>query len=258
MKILFLDESGDHSLTKLDEQYPMFVLAGIIMDASYHETVAIPRFEQLKEELFGNRSIVFHTADITRNKNGFERVKEKEFRERFYSALNAVMLSLDYMVVAAAVRKKEHLLQYGLAALDPYLLSLECLVERFAFELKMAGEQGIIIAECRNSILDNELELAFLNLKIQGTRYISAAEIKSCITQLATRKKEENIAGLQIADLVATPIGRYVLGKPPKPDFEIVKQKFRKSSEGKFEGYGLVVLPKIQKARPATQFPPNT
>jgi len=28
MKYLFLDESGDHSLTRIDSQYPVFVLGG--------------------------------------------------------------------------------------------------------------------------------------------------------------------------------------------------------------------------------------
>ena len=31
MKVLFLDESGDHSLAKIDPQYPLFVLGGIIV-----------------------------------------------------------------------------------------------------------------------------------------------------------------------------------------------------------------------------------
>jgi Protein of unknown function (DUF3800) len=258
MKILFLDESGDHSLTKIDVQYPMFVLAGVIMDSEYHVHEATDIMNKAKKELFGKDDIVFHTADISRNRNGFERLIEKAFREKFFQKMNQMMSELKYMVVAAAVKKEEHLKQYGLAALDPYLLSLECLVERFVFKLKENNEDGLIVAECRNSILDNELELAFLNLKIQGTRYIPAVEIKQRIHQLTTRRKEENITGLQIADLVASPIGRYVLGKPIKPDFEIVKQKFRRGKLGQFEGYGLVVLPKKQKPGPATQFPANT
>ena len=29
MKVLFLDESGDHNLSVIDPQYPMFVLGGV-------------------------------------------------------------------------------------------------------------------------------------------------------------------------------------------------------------------------------------
>ncbi|MGI8642877.1 MAG: DUF3800 domain-containing protein, partial [Thermomicrobiales bacterium] len=39
MKLLFLDESGDHSLEKIDEDYPIFVLGGVVVDRSYYRTV---------------------------------------------------------------------------------------------------------------------------------------------------------------------------------------------------------------------------
>ncbi len=35
MKYLFLDESGEHNLTKIDMQYPVFVLGGIVVDSEY-------------------------------------------------------------------------------------------------------------------------------------------------------------------------------------------------------------------------------
>ncbi|MHB8782940.1 MAG: DUF3800 domain-containing protein [Desulfobacteria bacterium] len=38
MKILFLDESGDHNLSVIDPQYPLFVLGGVIVDKDYAES----------------------------------------------------------------------------------------------------------------------------------------------------------------------------------------------------------------------------
>jgi len=35
VKILFLDESGDHNLSIIDPQYPLFVLGGVIVDMDY-------------------------------------------------------------------------------------------------------------------------------------------------------------------------------------------------------------------------------
>jgi hypothetical protein len=69
------------------------------------------------------------------------------------------------------------------------LLSLDCLVERFVFELGAQGKQGIIFAESRNSILDNQLELAFLSLKVQGISFVSTSKIKQAITQIVIRDK---------------------------------------------------------------------
>jgi hypothetical protein len=53
--------------------------------------------------------------------------------------------------------------------------------------------------------------------------------------------KADNVAGLQLADLVVSPIGRHVLGKLDKEDWTIVQEKFRRGARGQIEGYGLVL-----------------
>jgi len=241
--ILFIDESGDHSLTKIDSQYPLFVLAGCIFSMESYQLKVTAEIEAVKKELFGSSKIILHTADIVHNKHGFERIVEVDFRNQFYRKINGVLDAMDFKIVACAIKKDKHFNKYGLAALDPYMLSLDCLVERFVYELEKMDRQGIIIAESRNSILDNELELAFLNLKVQGTKYIPAVKIKKRIEQLSIKDKKENIAGLQIADIIASPIGRHVLGKKNQIDYKIIERKYR-NKEGQYLGYGLVVLPK--------------
>lgn len=244
MKVLFLDESGDHNLSVIDPQYPMFVLGGVIMDKEYAAKTLTEELNAFKQEMFGRTDIVLHTADITRNRNGFEHLKDAAFRARFYEALNTMLRRLRFTVVACAIRKDAHLSRYGVAALDPYMLSLDVLVERFCFEIGAVSGGGVIVAEKRDPTLDRELDLAWLNLKIQGTRFLKARDIEDRMLGLNLRAKKDNIAGLQLADLVVTPIGRHVLGKPDKEDWRIVAGKFRRSRRGVVEGYGLVVLPK--------------
>ncbi len=244
MKVLFLDESGDHNLSVIDPQYPMFVLGGVIMNKDYAEGALVEKLNAFKQEMFGTTDIILHTADITRNRNGFEALKDTAFRTRFYQLLNSLMSEANYSVVACAIRKENYLSRYGVAALDPYLLSLDILVERFCFDAGKISSGGLIVAEKRDPTLDRELDLAWLNLKIQGTRYLQASEIEDRILALNLREKKDNIAGLQLADLVVSPIGRHVLGKPDKDDWRIVKQKFRRNRGGKVEGFGLVILPK--------------
>jgi len=250
MKVLFLDESGDHNLSVIDPQYPLFVLAGIITEKDYAEQEMTERLRQFKQQMFGRDDFVLHTADITRNRGIFERVKDRVFRADFYAALNDLMRSLEYKVVACAIRKHAHLSAYGVAALDPYMLSLDILVERFCFEIGNMAGGGMIIAEKRNPTLDHELDIAWINLKVQGTRYLQATDIERRIIGLTTRPKADRIAGLEVADLVATPIGRYVLGKQIKEDFRVVEGKFRRNRQGGFDGTGLVVLPKEEGQDP--------
>jgi hypothetical protein len=244
MKILFLDESGDHNLSIIDPSYPLFVLGGIIVDKRYAENELPKALNDFKLNMFGQTDIILHTADITRNKNGFQRLIEPAFRHKFYQALNQLIQTLEFTIVACVIKKEAHLSKYGLAALDPYFLSLDILVERFCLDIGNTAHGGLIIAERRNPTLDHELDLAWLNLKIQGTRYMQANQIEKRIIGLKLNAKSENIAGLQLADLVLTPIGRYIMGKAIKEDFKIIESKFRRNKQGQWKGYGLVVLPK--------------
>lgn len=209
---MFLDESGDHNLSLIDPQYPVFVLGGIIVEENYYYTTIVPAFENFKLELFGTKDIILHTADIGRNKNGFTELKNPQTRAKFITQLNSLMSSLDI------------------------------LVEQFIFELR--DEAGLIITEGRGTLLDAEIEIAWLNLRLQGTKHIQAKTIASQIQALNIRAKKHNDIGLQLADLVISPIARKAIGKKTNLDYHIVESKLRKSRDGVIDGYGIIELPK--------------
>jgi hypothetical protein len=248
VKVMFLDESGNHALDVLDPDYPLFVLGGIIVDRTYARTVLERRILTLKYEFFGDPDIVLHTADIVRAKNGFEALKDVVFRDRFYEALNTLMRDLEYTVVACVIKKDEHLRKYGARAADPYMYALEVLVERFCRSIHEDDEAGggvdggIMFAEKRRPDLDHQLNLAWEKLKKRGAWYMNSTAIKERIVDLSLKDKSLNIAGLQLADLVVSPIGRAMMGKPTREDWAIVESKFRRVGS-RHLGPGLVVLP---------------
>ncbi len=243
--MFFLDESGDHSLSKIDPQYPVFVLGGCIVDSDYHGDQMTHELQRYKRDLFGRDDFIIHTADIARRRGVFRALTNRDLRERFYEKTNQLMTNLDYMVVACGVKKDEHLRRYRLAAMDPYMLSLKILVERFVYEVGSRGRggKGIVVAESRDETLDNQLRLSWIDLRTSGTEYLSASEIRKHMADLQIREKSQNIAGLQVADLIVSPIGRHIVGKKSKADWEVIKQKFRKGPRGNYMGFGLVVLP---------------
>ena len=241
MKKLFLDESGDHNLIKIDDQYPIFVLGGVIIDDNYISTLN-KKVDMFKQELFGSTDIILHTADISRNKNGFEKLKDTKFRNNFFEKLNVLMSELEYSIVACVIKKDEHIKKYDQSAIDPYILSLNVIIEKFYFYLKHQKQFGSIIAEKRDRTLDHELELSWLDLKIRGTKHLKGSVIEDTITNLILEHKHLNNNALQLADLIVSPIGRYVLGKKVKKDFEI-KEKLLKDSNGDNE-LSIVILPK--------------
>ena len=72
MKTLFLDESGDHNLDVINPEYPVLVLGGVVMDADYAAGALVDELADFKRALFGHSNIALRTADIARNRNGFE------------------------------------------------------------------------------------------------------------------------------------------------------------------------------------------
>ena len=252
MLILFLDESGDHNLDKIDPQYPVFVLGGCIIDLKYHEERMASVLAEYKRKLFGRDDFILHTADIYRRRGPFQKLTNVEFRNQFYAEINTLMKYLEYRIVACVIRKDDHLKRYGIAAIDPYMLALRILVERFVFEIKSCTSEktGFVVAESRDETLDNQLRLAWMDIRTSGTEYVTASELRRHVIDLKIKKKSENIAGLQVADLIVSPIGRHILGRKSKEDWKIIQEKFRCNNEGKYMGFGLVILPKKGEAAP--------
>jgi len=240
---MYLDESGDHSLRVVDPAYPVFVLAGVMIDDAYERRVVRLELDELKQALVGNARVVLHTSDLIRNRNGFERMKAPAFRGRFLDVLTAAMRRWSYTVVACAIRKDHHARKYGTSAIDPCMLSLEVVVERFCYELRQRDAVGAgIIAEARGQPLDRILERSWQDVLLNGTRYIGRHELSSRVRRLELRTTTAGEAGLELADLVVSPIGRHAIGKPPREDWAIVSEKLRRR-EGSWRGAGLVVLP---------------
>jgi hypothetical protein len=240
---MFLDESGNHDLERINAQYPVFVLGGVIADRTYARAVIEPRVRQFKQELFGRDDIVLHTAEIARKKNAFECLKDPNLNDRFLRELTGMMQELEYQVVACVINMDRHVAKYGPRVHDPYHFSLGVLVERFVLEIGSVLNGGVIWAEKRRPDLDHALEQNWQLLRLRGTDYVSAQDIDERIVDLSLKDKKLNIAGMQLADLVVSPIGRTIIGKRTHADWRVVESKFRRVA-GTYEGCGLVVLPR--------------
>lgn len=246
MYFLFIDESGDHNLIKINKDYPVFILAGCIVKSSYYNPNFVKEVNVYKSKLFNTKRIILHTADITRNKNGFEKLKEHSFRKIFYEETNSLIKSLDLTLIACIVDKYKYLEKHGELASDPYEISLKCLLERFYYFLKENNSKGEIYAESRGNILDSKLELSYMDIKLSGithkTGKIRGADIRRRFLDFKFLNKKRNVSGLQIADLCATPVGRKYIGKRTHEDYKIIKSKFRKRNN-EIYGYGLIMIP---------------
>lgn len=235
MKTLFLDESGDWNPATIDPQYPVFVLGGVIADAAHAAGPMTDAVNDFKSELFGRTDIVLHTADIARKRNGFELLHDPIWRARFYRRLNELMREMQYSVLACAIRKYPYPAPYRASHPDLYLSCFPILVQQFCYEIGNASG-GVIYAERRNPTNDRELQRLWEQLRETGTGTLKPTTIRRRISDLRLRSKADSPAGLELADLVVSPIGRHVLGKPDKEDWLVVSAKLRQSRSGAVVG----------------------
>ncbi|NOH04721.1 MAG: DUF3800 domain-containing protein [Chloroflexi bacterium] len=244
--VLFMDESGDHNLENIDPNFSAFCLAGCIFERDYYKNVVRPSVEGLKNRFWGRTDVILHSSDIRKHRGAFSFLGSVDKRQEFYEAINDLLAGLDMTILAAVILKKAHLSHYGDGARHPYHLSLEFLMERYSMMMRRKAKNvdGYMMAESRGVNEDHLLKNEFFNLKRFGTRFQTDFDN---VTNFWMEKKKANIAGLQIADLVAYPIAAKVL----RPDleqrsFEIVSGKLDKapaSKGGGVLGYGLKIFP---------------
>ena len=208
--VLFMDETGDHNLRNIDHNFPIFCLVGCIFERRYYHQVVRPKVDAFKKRFWGTTDVILHSRDIRKHQGPFIFLGDARRREEFYVALNELMRTLDFTILAMVLLKWAHLNKYGNRARHPYHLSLEFIIERYSLLMRRrnASATGYILAESRGKQPDRLLKAEYQRLQSSGTFY---QQDLSNITGLWMEKKAKNIAGLQIADLVAYPVAAKVL-----------------------------------------------
>jgi hypothetical protein len=231
-RIVYLDETGDHSLEKEDKDFPVFALVMMVCDQEAYKGTLVPMVNQLKFDYFGHECVILHSRDIRKAQNDFGFLTDPAKRPPFYKRINEIMSSPGYDLIASVINKQDHKAKYGIFAKNPYDLALKFALERLLSLLESENQSEVyLIAEARGKKEDDELRLAFLKIVTYGTEYNSADRFKKIQFHLRFKPKAMNVVGTQLADLAAYPIARFVINpKNPLPAYEVVKTRFYKGS----------------------------
>ncbi len=239
--IVYADESGDHSLTSIDPQFPVFVLAFCILKKAAYTDHVVPAFQRFKFEFWGHDSVVLHGHDIRKAQDDFNILLNPATRQKFFDRLNGVIEAADFTIIAAAIDKQRHRARYA-EPMDPYEIALTFCMERlqrYLLNLGQAERTTHIQVECRGKAEDAKLELEF-------RRICDGKNMIGTMPNLDIRfmDKKHNSTGLQLADMVAHPIGRHVM-KPAQANraYDILEPKFRRGPAGRVSGFGLKIFP---------------
>lgn len=255
---LFIDESGDHSSshqTLVDKRY-----LGVVGVAFKNSDLVAFRagFEAFKEVSCEGYDAdcppVFHREDILGKKNGFEWLRNEEVIRRFHSELIEQIQWPKYTVFAVVVDKHTHRQKDYRRLRHPYHYCLHVLLEKYVRFLGSVGATGDVMAESRGRVEDDGLKAEYAHTYSRGTRFHEASKFKACLTsrEIKIKKKEANVAGLQLADLVAFGATRDVLTRTKRLKdakfkhldssiINILQEKYYRSGQ-QINGCGRVIL----------------
>jgi hypothetical protein len=212
--IVYADESGDHNLVSIDQAYPVFVLSCCIFNKKEYAARVVPALKELKFDIFGHDAVIFHEREIRQQEGPFNILRDRDFQQQFYEKMNSFVETMPVNVVACAIKKYD-LRQRYFEPDSPYHLALGLCLERIATFLTKKNQQDKIIhliVESRGKKEDDELELEFLrvvkHVELPNKLSFRLSNIKFSLKFVS---KQANMAGKQIADLIARPIGRYVI-----------------------------------------------
>ncbi len=211
---LYIDESGDHTYKRLNDiSYRYLGITGVLIQKARYENVIRPGLEALKQGIFrydsDNPPILVRSL-IRGRKQWFYVLQDKALNTRWEQELLAFVSSLTSYARAftVVIDKKAHKEKYPSQTFDPYVYGLHVLLNRVRGFLNLKVSQADVIAESRGQVEDKQVQDAYVALLTTGTnvkKYGEAADYQLVFPhpELMIRKKYQNVAGLQIADLLA-------------------------------------------------------
>ena len=271
---LFLDDSGTKEYAPEGEEYRAantryFVFAGPLLhvDEARRLTTELRR---LKKETFGRTDVELKSnwlrIDRERVRRYLDRHKVtedqlREFVEQVYSAI----LAADLELVACVVDKQHMREKYGELAWYPPAAAYEPIIQRAQNWLDdgLGGDVMVVVDDMTGATpKGNQYRLNLTNhhsqLKKSGSRLWPGMKFPGLRSLLFVDSRRSDL--VQVADLVAYNVYRQFreygeqweqhLDSLPTYDwFRRIAAKFRRDSEGRIQGYGVVKIPLINKVK---------
>ena len=258
---MYFDETGNGDLDAAEkspnERY--LSVTGIVIRQDVHDGYTTRRLDRLKRDLFGQTNtnpIVLHRREILRKEAPFTALQNNQRCKEFDARIAAMLSEIPAPAFTVSIDKLEHKQRYTQWHYSPYHYVMECLLERFVQWLERVNSVGDVMGEARNETHDAPLRRAYRRLYKNGNDWVSAGLMQSRLTsgELKLQRKEANIAGLQLADLLAHPAHRALkfkqLGEPLPEDYGTfiarILERYcydRSPYSGQIEGWGTKWLP---------------
>jgi len=248
---LYLDECGSHFLGKPGEEFPVFVLCGVVVNAD-----AYPAFDRhwktWKATHLGSPDARVHEPNVRTRSYLFHRQEPVE-QAALIESLDEELSELQFDVIAAAIDKRAFFEKHGTDSPDDFLprssyfMCVDFVIERFVHYLYYRGgdARGLVFAESRGDREDAEVHAEYIRLLLEGTQWQADGWFRYQLRPyIEFLPKARNNSGLQVADLGARPIAEKVLRPDSTPErWSLFRSRLYDGIEGRPASYGLKVYP---------------
>ena len=208
---LYVDEVGDPGLKLVDQFDHRFLsLTGVIAESDYVRRRIHPELEAIKARYFDSHPdepVVLHRREMVNGRWPFQALADMETRDAFYADLLDLISAWDYQIITACLDKQAFMASSLPANNDTYQYCLGVIVREFGDWLCQCGAKGDVMVESRGDREDKELKSYFRALYHGGIASIAGRQLQDVLTSrdVKINRKDKNISGLQIADLLALP-----------------------------------------------------
>jgi hypothetical protein len=215
---LYVDESGDHVYNLLDQpSHRYLALLGVWFRQQDDYVAFADSLEQFKRGIFGprpDRPVVLVRSRIVNRKGPFGVLKDPETAAAFDAGLLKVVQEARFRLICVVIDKRRHLNQYA-SPFHPYHYCMAAMLDRYSGWLNYKNAVGDVLAESRNREEDLQLKQAYARVYQSGTLMFSHEHHQRALTSkdIKVQAKGENIAGLQLADVLAHPVKRACLAE---------------------------------------------
>jgi hypothetical protein len=254
---LYFDETGTGDLRAhlKDPNQRYLSLTGLVFRQDVHDTTFTTRLAALKRRIFNTTEVGLHRREIMDREGVFEILEDAAIRADFDAQFLELVGHLPGPAFTVSIDKQEHLEKYKKWQFDPYHYVLTCLVERYGLWLNRMNYVGDVIGEARTEWHDARLRRAYRHQYDNGSRFLrpEVAQARLISRELRLRPKSADIAGLQVADLLAHPAHRtfkFMQQNLPIPDdygaslIRVLENVYdRNPWNGLIRGYGRKWLP---------------
>ena len=213
--VFYADESGDHHLSKIDPDFPVFVLSMCAFRKVSYCNAIVPKFQKLKFQFFGHDSVILHERDIRKQEKDFRIfAHDRLLRTKFLEAISQAIEHSRFHTFPVGIEKGTY--AYDMFPENPYHACLRYVLfsaYQFLAERGQAERITHFVFERRGHQEDQLLEAEFY--KIIAGAYPPIPAMPGF--RIIMSDKKSNATGMQIADLMARP---YALGfmRPHQPN----------------------------------------